>query len=130
MKINNINGIESGYIELYRDLKFDIDNNTVTVSKNGSIIVIKDASELPKLFRYLTEFSLDGLAIQIIKYRYGIIDGTGHTFTETARYFNYSDEYIRTKCRQSFRKIKHRLNIDRLFRLWEGEIKVGGKSHR
>lgn len=128
MRIRKISDTESAYLELFRDLKFGVKNNTVTVSRKSDAICVSGIAELAKLFDALTQFSLTEDDKSIIISRYGIDDGVAKTYNQVGSIYNYSDEYIRLKLRQSFRKIIHRLNIDSLFRLWEGEIHIGGKT--
>ena len=128
LRIKNIHDIESAYLELYRDLKFDVRDGCVTIHRKLDYISVQGIEELSNLFQALTQFSLSSNDKDIIKSRYGIDNGVCKTFNEVGKIYNYSDEYIRLKIRRSFRKILHRLNIDTVFRMWEGEIHIGGKA--
>lgn len=125
MQINNVNSISDGYCQLFNDMKLSnadlAESCNIIISSSTGSIVLENTQEFEKFFELLTQFSITPDNIQLIRLRYGLDNAKALTYKTLSEIYNVSDECIRSRIRQSFRKMKHRFNLQRVYRLWKGE---------
>lgn len=132
MHINKVHNTTDAYIALYRDLKFDIHDNIVTIHKPSSedTVELMNINEYYKFFRMLSEFSITLEDINIITMRYGLDTGQACTLESVGSLYEVSDEQIRSSINKSFRKLKHRLNLTRTINRWEVQQVEASKKNK
>ena len=104
-----------GYLSLYKDLKFEVDNSVVYIPKKDveNMITLRTEDDYKRMLEELSRFTLTPEDINLISLRYGLLNGAAHTLHECGEQLNVTDECVRSRINSSFRKLKHYVNLQR-----------------